>query len=56
MQGLADFLGKSLGPLPAWLFWPILFLITITAGIFMFSYIGAELIVKKRAYLGEKKK
>jgi len=55
MEGLANLIGKLLGQLPVWLFWPALVLITVFAALFAFSDAGIVLGGNKRAYLGEKK-
>ncbi|PKL31914.1 hypothetical protein CVV43_00490 [Candidatus Saccharibacteria bacterium HGW-Saccharibacteria-1] len=55
MEGLANLVGKFLGQLPVWLFWPALVMITIFAALFIFSDTGIVIGGNKRAYLGEKK-
>jgi len=53
MEGLTDLIGRFLGHLPVWLFWPVLILITIVYFIIQGGYYLLQ--TNNRAYLGEKK-
>lgn len=55
-NNFAEWIGKTIGNLPGWLFWPILILIILVVGYLEIAANGPFLLSpKRRAYLGEKK-